>query len=309
MPVNLTVGWVGLVAFCLLATPAATAQSADELPGNADTPIVSTRGHFDPETRKLKEGIGPTSYQVLGHVPGLMGGRCPPRLITFVHGYDKGETSAIESFDIAEASFSDPVVGFSWDSETGFWLSPFNFWDATQIADRNGQKLARFLVDYADQCPKTGLHLVGHSLGARIVLRTVEVFYQRGGPKVETVQLIGAAVEDDIFAKLDLIEPVETKVDRIVNYFNRRDGTLRWALFGLFDMPLGQQGIDGTMPANYREVDVTCCVGTNHRTPFYLDVAAKLMNDVIQGDWNDASTEIRNAPRVLGKARTGTAAR
>lgn len=282
MPVNLMVGWMGLVAFCLVATATVTAQSANELPGNADTPIVSTRGHFDTETRNLKEGISPTSYQVLGDVPGLAGNTCPPRLITFVHGYDKDETDAIESFNIAEESLVDPVVGVSWDSETGFWLSPFNFWDATDIADRNGRKLAQFLVDYADQCPGTGLHLVGHSLGARMVLRTVDVFYQRGGPKVDTVQLIGAAVEDDIFARFDLIEPVEVKVGRFVNYFNRRDDTLRWALFGLLDIPLGQQGINGDMPANYSEVDVTSCVGNNHKTPFYLDAAAKLMNGIIQ---------------------------
>jgi len=309
MPANPMARWMGLVAFCLLATATATAQSADELPGNADTPIVSTRGHFNTETRNLKEGIGPTSYQVLGHVPGLMGGPCPPRLITFVHGYDKDEAGAIESFNVAEASFIDPVVGFSWDSETGFWLSPFNFWDATDIADRNGRKLAQFLVDYADQCPGTGLHLVGHSLGARIVLRTVDAFYEQGGPKVDTLQLIGAAVEDDILGRFDLIEPVEVKVEQIVNYFNRRDGTLRWALFGLLDFPLGQQGINGEMPANYREVDVTCCVGTNHRTPFYLDVAAKLMNDVIQGDWNDASTEIRNEQASWERLGLATAAR
>lgn len=284
MPAGMTIGWVGLVVFCLMATATATAQGTDERPSQADTPIVSTRGHFNTETRNLTEGTSPTSYQVLGQVPGLTGGTCPSRLITFVHGYDKDEAGAAESFNIADESFADPVVGFSWDSETGFWLSPINFWDATEIADRNGRKLAQFLVDYAGHCPGTGLHLVGHSLGARMVLRTVDVFDQQGGPTVDTIQLIGAAVEDDVLERFDLIKPVEAKVGQFVNYFNRRDGTLRWALFGLLDIPLGQQGINGEMPANYREVDVTCCVGTNHRTPFYLDVAATLMNDVIQGD-------------------------
>ena len=69
-------------------------------------------------------------------------------------------------------SISVPIVGFSWESNTT-WAN------AKQIANENGPELAHFIFDYKNTCKHqhnkdVNVRLVAHSLGARVVLSTLE---------------------------------------------------------------------------------------------------------------------------------------
>jgi esterase/lipase superfamily enzyme len=63
-----------------------------------------------------------------------------------------------------------PVIGFSWDSNVpqGGWTV------STIIAKQNGPKLAQFISDFMDKCPHSKVRLIGHSMGARVTLSTLD---------------------------------------------------------------------------------------------------------------------------------------
>ena len=90
------------------------------------------------------------------------------RFMSMEHGLTKA--SANEQFNrtaisLATNNYAIPLIGFSWDSNT-----PFNedgWKTAKTIAEKNGLKLARFIIDFKNECQDTDIRLIAHSLGER----------------------------------------------------------------------------------------------------------------------------------------------
>jgi hypothetical protein len=64
-------------------------------------------------------------------------------IVIFVHGYAANENQAIDQFNLVKKSLesvgsSQPVIGFSWDSDLigSFWIHPWYI--AKVIASQNG---------------------------------------------------------------------------------------------------------------------------------------------------------------------------
>ena len=93
-------------------------------------------------------------------------------------------------------SYNMPVIGFSWDSNVpqGGWTV------STIIAKENGPKLAQFISDFMDKCPHSKVRLIGHSMGARVTLSTIDSLHtnkewNRKNFKIASVHLIGGGVD------------------------------------------------------------------------------------------------------------------
>ena len=101
----------------------------------------------------------------------------------YVHGWNADEESALSQFNIVKESlesvgYRQPVIGFSWDSDTFLWWDPQSWSDgwpvAKDIAQQNGLKLGKFLLDFKTNCEDAKIRLVGHSLGAQVILSALD---------------------------------------------------------------------------------------------------------------------------------------
>lgn len=183
-------------------------------------------------------------------------------LALYAHGWMGRNTSDDQAHSYATAleaeGYTEPVVSVTWDSNT------LNFWGAERNATTAGERLAEWVRSYRADKPETTIRLAGHSLGGRLSLATLEAL---GGDEViETVSLLGAAVDDDsTCVGEDYGDGIEASAGHVYNYHSRNDAIV-CGLYGLttFGSGVGCDGAecggwfrDGETPENYTDRDVT----------------------------------------------------
>jgi alpha/beta hydrolase family protein DUF900 len=148
------------------------------------TPLVSTHDHFNHNTGELRTGYNSTDFYASESIPGL-DRQCEGEVAIYVHwvwtaanflSYPYVE-NALEIFDrtrisLAALNYEIPLIGFTWDSDTP--ISQPGWETAKMIAKENGPKLAKFIFDLKDKCPETDVRLIAHSMGARVVLSSLD---------------------------------------------------------------------------------------------------------------------------------------
>ncbi len=156
--------------------------------------------------------------------------------------------NAPEIFERAKLSLENsgytfPVIGFSWDSDTNIDTEGEGWNYAKIIAKENGPKLAKFILDLKDKCTQTKIRLIAHSLGARVVLSSLDSLnknqiWNANNFKITSVNLMGAAVDDDEVSKNanDAIssggikaaygKAIEEEVSKFYNLVNSEDDAL-----------------------------------------------------------------------------------
>lgn len=252
-----TAGVVGLAG-----SAAAFDGDDGDITGPWDYPRATTRGHFEIHWwygDRLTDGHTATDYDTVGDIPGL-GSPSPDEVVIASHGWLVELAAAPDHFATVSASLSGngydhPVVGFSYDSDT----SLSDWWPATDIAERNGAKLANFTVDYAAVNPDTTIRYTGHSLGARVVLEAIKTLNSWGyRDLVEAAVLLGGAADDDSVALSgEYGDDVAAAVGRFDNFWMDDDAVLDWAYsVGEFDSAVGESGCDGTAAPNYTDHNV-----------------------------------------------------
>ena len=228
----------------------------DALDAPEDYPVVTTRDHFEVTwygSVSLADGHTETVYDVDGDWPSA-----GAELTLFVHGWlndgESGRDSAhTAEVALREADYDDPVVGYVWDADEYVW------WTATEIAERNGAKLANFTTDYLADHPDASVRYVAHSLGARVVLRALATLHEWGrADAVESVSLLGGAADDDaVAADGEYGDDVEYAAGAVHNYWKDDDAVLQWAYsLAEADAAVGEEGCEGTTPANYEDHNV-----------------------------------------------------
>lgn len=256
-----------------------TAISADTIDaacgsndGGPDSfPRVTTRGHFTVGTDgvTLTDGHTKTDWETAGDFAGVYSGE---ELLVFVHGWNVPDQEALDIFDTAKQAFrandySESFVGFSYGSDRD-WES------AKEVAVRNGPKLGNFLEDTRSRYSDLTLRLVGHSLGARVVLSALEWLAENGYENlVASASLLGGAADDHSVADGNqYYTDVETAAASFDN-FHKRDDQVLQDIYGTYELgkAVGEVGCDGTPPANYEDHDVADSV-TSHCGYYKEDV-------------------------------------
>jgi pimeloyl-ACP methyl ester carboxylesterase len=237
-----------------LATATGTAAAATY-------PHVSTRGHFEISWGDvdLTDGNTRWNYETKGSIPGV-DTAAPDELLLEVHGWRNDESDAESGhYTMTESlqanGYDHPVVSYSWDSDTSYT----QWWAATEIAERNGLKLANFLYGYQRATPGTSIRLVAHSLGARVVLRAVEVLNRNDLTDVVTsLSLLGGAADNDSVAVDGAYGgDVAAATGQTDNFWKSDDDVLNWAYSTAeFDSAVGEEGCEGTPPDNYQDHNV-----------------------------------------------------
>ncbi|MWG34114.1 alpha/beta hydrolase [Halomarina oriensis] len=255
-----TTGAAGLGLAGLSGTATAGGKGDGGKTAPSDFPRVTTRGHFDITwygSVVLEDGYSATDYDTAGDFSGVFG---RDELLVFAHGWlndDQGglDTAYTGVTNLGLEGYDYPGIGFSYDSDT--WVT--SWWAATEIAERNGRKLAAFTRDVRQQYPNTTVRYVAHSLGARVVLeaaKTLDAWGMRDA--LGSVSLLGGAADNDSVATDGEYGPaIERSVGSFSNFWKSDDSVLN-GLYSTaeFDSAVGEEGCEGTPPANYEDVNV-----------------------------------------------------
>ena len=239
----MTIQCLIFISILLLLSSVLFVKSIDAT--HATTPIVSTRDHFYIFNGYLTFGHTYSDYEPPEVIPMCLPDR---EIVIYVHGWNADEESAISQFNIVkkslespEIAYRHPVIGFSWDSNT-IGIYPWNWLFGKIIAEQNGLKLGKFILDYKEYCEQAKIRLVGHSLGASVILNTLERLHKDpelllwNSPvrnyKVESVHLLGAAInpkDASIRNGFGIYIRDEVNQNEFHNKFSPQDDTLETA--------------------------------------------------------------------------------
>ncbi len=248
------------------------------------TYMVTTRTDNPNQPIEFQQGPGYNSQYQYGDVNQLLKS-CPPKLVIFVHGGGVSQVSAMEQLDrvkmsLDKHSYNTSLLGFSLGSNID--------WDqAKKLTKDQGIKLAQFISEYKDICEneqnrKTDVLPLGHSLGARVILNSLESLHSNpswndNNFTIPSVILLGAAVDNEEVSTnpIDVIadrtntnsvksafgKAIQDEVGEFYNMNDREDNVLQiFYPFSESDHALGQSGFQTspniTLPKNYEEVDV-----------------------------------------------------
>jgi hypothetical protein len=164
--------------------------------------------------------------------------------------------------------------------------------DTKLIAAENGPKLANLISDVKNECPGTDIRLIAHSLGAKVVVSSLDTLYKNetwnsNNFTIASVDLLGAAVDDEEVStnhidilndptnlgspKSDYGQAIAAVVTNFTNFYSSKDNTLEpnfeKPIYPFFetDLALGQSGyqkvpydikITKSLPDNYIERDI-----------------------------------------------------
>jgi len=170
-----------------------------------DIPIVSTRNHYDVSNgENIHSNISP--YNIIDNTNKISS--CPAEIVIYVHGIWVGNQSLENPYEVFDRlslalinnGYLFPLVGYSWDSDTD--VSPEGWNIAKHIAANNGKNLANFIYSYKQQCSNSDVRIIAHSLGARVVLESLNyldrnILWKNNGFKISSVDLLGAAVDNE----------------------------------------------------------------------------------------------------------------
>lgn len=184
----------------------------------------------------------------------------PDELTIYINGFASGSITippinqAYMVSEVAKDSgYEHPVAGFTWGSLTLWFL-------AKQKAMRMGEVLAGFLDTYKRLHPGTEVHLIGHSLGSRVVGSTLQ-----NTDKVSTASVLGAAIPRNSVSRGGEFHDALSNVDEYHSYYSTNDAILGtgYHLREFGKTALGYTEAQGETPENYREHDVSDLV-ENH---------------------------------------------
>ena len=125
-----------------------------------------------------------------------------------IHGLRNNTSGALTKFVIAkrklvQLGYKNPVIGYSYDSNTTGAQYILHALHALHvgviIANKNGRNLAKFVTDFKQKSPETKIRLMGHSLGAHVILSMIKNLAKNTKNKgiIEAVYLFGCSIPSD----------------------------------------------------------------------------------------------------------------
>ena len=209
-------------------------------------PVVTTRGLLDTAEGPAFETEGTWSFDDASEV------------FLFVHGFSTDAETARDNAYTAQlaldGTWSAPVIAYSWDSDVEWEQAKDN-------AEANSTHLARWLVEWAETDGRP-VHLLAHSLGARVTGETLRGLADRGATDaLASVSLLGGAIPYDSVTRDGRYGDAIGAVDAAVsNFHSYNDRVLAW-VYRAADRThaVGHGGTRGAgpLPDGYRDVDVT----------------------------------------------------
>ena len=241
-------------------------------------PRISTRGYYDLTTgRTIK-----TNFYYLypnKDFKKLIGTK---EVTIMIHGLQNNNAGAVAKVLLArnrlrKLGYSHPVIGFSYDSNTtGAHLikhAKHALAVGQIIAKKNGRNLGKFIQDFKTTSPKTKIRLIGHSLGSKVILSTIEYLAKKKQNTgiIHSIHFFGASITADTPSSKKYGKILQNIVNKkIVNHYAPTDEVLNWADKEKYVRgPLGLKGAIGKPISKYHQKLVK---PQNHRFASYAAV-------------------------------------
>ena len=238
-------------------------------------PKISTRGFYDLKTGKTLKNISydtypKTSFEKISQ---------KSEIVIMIHGLRNNKSGALAKYVIAEKrlktlNYKHDVVGYSYDSNTAGVQYKSTALSALKvgvtIAKKNGKNLSKFIKDLKSKNPSIKIRLMGHSLGAQVILSTIESLAKNSENNgiIESVHLFGASIPaNSLSPKIHGNKFQKIVNKKIMNYYSPYDDVLKAAHDEKWvDSPIGYRGALGTTCKKYHQTQVQ---PQNHRFASY----------------------------------------
>ena len=240
-------------------------------------PRISTRGFYN-----LDSGITiknqPYHLYPKRSFDALVGTK---EITIMIHGLRNNAPGALTKFVIAKKrlaylGYKNPVVGYSYDSNTtgaqyiSYALHALHI--GLIIAGKNGRNLAKFVTDFKQKSPETKIRLMGHSLGAHVILSMIDNLARNAKNKgiIEAVYFFGGSIPSDALNSKNGSNAQRIVATKIKNYYSPDDEVLRLAdNWNWVNTPIGYRGARGKTISKYSQIMVK---PKNHRFASYAAV-------------------------------------
>jgi len=198
-----------------------------------------------------------------------------------IHGLRNNAPGALTKFvtakkRLAYLGYKNPVVGYSYDSNTtgaqyiSYALHALH--TGLIIAGKNGRNLAKFVTDFKQKSPETKIRLMGHSLGAHVILSMIDNLARNAKNKgiIEAVYFFGGSIPSDALNPRNGSHAQRIVATKIKNYYSPDDEVLRLAdNWNWVNTPIGYRGARGKTISKYSQIMVK---PKNHRFASYAAV-------------------------------------
>ena len=240
-------------------------------------PRISTRGFYN-----LDSGITIKNQPYHLYPKRIFDALVGAKEITImIHGLRNNAPGALTKFVIAKKrlaylGYKNPVVGYSYDSNTtgaqyiSYALHALH--TGLIIAGKNGRNLAKFVTDFKQKSPETKIRLMGHSLGAHVILSMIDNLARNAKNKgiIEAVYFFGGSIPSDALNSKNGSHAQRIVATKIKNYYSPDDEVLRLAdNWNWVNTPIGYRGARGKTISKYSQIMVK---PKNHRFASYADV-------------------------------------
>ena len=240
-------------------------------------PRISTRGFYN-----LDSGITIKNQAYHLYPKRIFDALVGTKEITImIHGLRNNAPGALTKFVIAKKrlvhlGYKNPVVGYSYDSNTtgaqyiSYALHALH--TGLIIAGKNGRNLAKFVTDFKQKSPETKIRLMGHSLGAHVILSMIDNLARNAKNKgiIEAVYFFGGSIPSDALNPRNGSHAQRIVATKIKNYYSPDDEVLRLAdNWNWVNTPIGYRGARGKTISKYSQIMVK---PKNHRFASYAAV-------------------------------------
>ena len=240
-------------------------------------PRISTRGFYN-----LDSGITiknqPYHLYPKRSFDALVGTK---EITIMIHGLRNNAPGALTKFvtakkRLAYLGYKNPVVGYSYDSNTtgaqyiSYALHALHI--GLIIAGKNGRNLAKFVTDFKQKSPETKIRLMGHSLGAHVILSMIDNLARNAKNKgiIEAVYFFGGSIPSVALNSKNGSHAQRIVATKIKNYYSPDDEVLRLAdNWNWVNTPIGYRGARGKTISKYSQMMVK---PKNHRFASYAAV-------------------------------------
>ena len=198
-----------------------------------------------------------------------------------IHGLRNNTSGALTKFVIAkrklvQLGYKNSVIGYSYDSNTTGAQYILHALHALHvgviIANKNGRNLAKFVTDFKQKSPETKIRLIGHSLGAHVILSMIKNLAKNTKNKgiIEAVYLFGGSISSDALSVKNASYVQKIVATKIRNYYSPYDDVLRSVDDWNWNVtPIGYKGAKGKTISKYSQ---TMVMPKNHRFVSYAAV-------------------------------------
>jgi len=240
-------------------------------------PRISTRGFYNLDSGITIKNL-PYHLYPKRSFDALVGTK---EITIMIHGLRNNAPGALTKFVIAKKrlaylGYKNPVVGYSYDSNTtgaqyiSYALHALHI--GLIIAGKNGRNLAKFVTDFKQKSPETKIRLMGHSLGAHVILSMIDNLARNAKNKgiIEAVYFFGGSIPSDALNSKNGSHAQRIVATKIKNYYSPDDEVLRLAdNWNWVNTPIGYRGARGKTISKYSQIMVK---PKNHRFASYAAV-------------------------------------